>query len=169
MALSKQRRPFEEGHQRKFLVIIDDAPEVESAIFFAASRIAHSGGQIVMLYVIEPQSFQHWAGVRQVQLEEETAKAKALFRMFRIKLNQEGFEDIKTEEVIAEGIKSEEIVNLIEEDEDISILILGASTDPNQGPGPLISSLAGGSAGNFPIPMSIVPGTLSIEDLKTLA
>jgi len=169
MGLSKQRRPFEEGHQRKFLVIIDDAPEVESAVFFAASRIARSGGQIVMLYVIEPQSFQHWAGVRQLQLEEETTKAKALFRMFRIKLNQEGFEDIKTEEVIAEGIKSEEIVNLIEEDEDISILILGASTDPNQGPGPLISSLAGGSAVNFPIPMSIVPGTLTIEDLKTLA
>ncbi len=169
MGLSKQRRPFEEGHQRKFLVIIDDAPEVESAVFFAASRIAHSGGQIVMLYVIEPQSFQHWAGVRQVQLEEETAKAKALFRMFRIKLNQEGFEAINTEEVIAEGLKSEEIIKLIEGDEDISILILGASTDPKQGPGPLISSLASGSACTFPIPMSIVPGSLSIDDLKTLA
>ena len=169
MPLIKQRRAFEEGHHRKFLVIVEDAPEVEAAVFFAANRITHSGGQIVMLYVIEPEVFEHWAGVRQVRHEEETSKAKALFRMFRIKLNQEGFEDVKTEDVIREGIKSEEIIKLIEEDEDISILILGASTDSSRGPGPLVSSLAGSASGSFPIPMTIVPGNLSVADLKTLA
>ena len=35
-----------------------------------------SSGSLVMLYVIEPQEFQHWVGVRQVQLEEETTKAQ---------------------------------------------------------------------------------------------
>lgn len=170
MALTKKRRAFEEGHRRKFLVVIEDAPEVESALFFAAGRIEHSGGVIVLLYVIEPQDFQHWAGVRQVQIEEEQNTAKALFRLYRRKLNENGFENIETEEVIMEGTKAEEIVKLIEEDEDISILVLGASTNPKQGPGPLVSSLATGThAGSFPIPISIVPGNLTIEDLKTLA
>lgn len=165
----KKRRSFEAGHRRKFLLVVDDSPEVESALYYAASRIEHSSGSLVFLYVVEPQEFQHWMGVRQMQLEEETNKAKALFRLFRRKLNNAGFEPVVSEEIIREGNKAEEIVKLIDEDEDIAILVLGAAVDP-QGPGPLVSSLAAGkAAGTFAIPITIVPGNLSLEDIKTLA
>ncbi len=165
----KQRRVFEQGHRRKFLVVLDDTPEVESALFFAASRIGHTGGQIVLLYVIEPHDFTQWAGVKEVQIEEETAKAKALFRLNRRRLDKAGFEQIGTDEVIRSGKRPEAILKLIDEDEDIAILILGASTD-NRGPGPLVSSLAAGKlAGTFPIPIVIVPGNLSLDDLKAMA
>lgn len=167
--MAKQRRVFEQGHQRKFLVIVDDSQEVESALYYAALRIAHTSGRILALYVIEPQDYQHWMGVRQVQLEEETNKAKALFRMFRRKLNLAGFEGIDMEEVIREGKKNEQIVKLIEEDEDIAILVLGASTDP-KGPGPLVTSLASGqAAGSFHIPITVVPGNLTLDDLRAFA
>lgn len=165
----RKRRSFEAGHKRKFLLIVDDSEEVNAALFYAASRVLHSGGSIVMLYVIEPQDFQHWMGVRQVQMEEETAKAKAVFRLFRRKLNQEGFEDVVTEEVVLDGTKVEAITATIEDDEDVAILVLGASTD-TAGPGPLVSSLAAGTeAGNFPIPVTIVPGHLTLEEIQTLA
>lgn len=165
----KKRRSFEAGHARKFLLIVDDSQEVESALYYAASRIARSTGSILMLYVIEPQEFQHWAGVRQVQVEEETNKAKALFRLFRRKLNLAGFEAIPSEEVIREGTKPEEIVRMIDEDEDVAILVLGAAADA-KGPGPLVSSLAAGkAAGSFPIPVTIVPGNLALEDIIALA
>jgi nucleotide-binding universal stress UspA family protein len=165
----KKRRVFEQGHRRKYLVVVDEVPEVESAIFFAASRIGHTVGQIVMLYVIEPHGFHQWMGVRQAQIEEETNKAKALFRLHRRKLNNAGFEKIGCEEIIRHGKKPEEIVKLIDEDEDIAILVLGASTNP-KGPGPLVSSLAAGKlAGTFPIPIVVVPGNLTVEDLKGLA
>jgi len=166
----KKRRSFESGHRRKFLLIIDSSQEVEAALYYAASRVKHSGGSIVMLYVIEPQDFQHWVGVRQVQLEEETAKAKALFRLFRRKMNNDGFMDIATEEVISEGTKAEAIIEAIEADEDVAILILGAAVDTNTGPGPLVSSLAAGTAaGKFPIPITIVPGELTLKEILTLA
>jgi len=165
----KTRRSFEEGHTRKFLLIVDESPEVEAALFFVASRIAHSGGTAILLYVIEPQDYQHWMGVRQKQLEEETNKAKAVFRLFRRKLNTAGFEDILTEEIIREGKLAEEIIKLIDEDEDIAILVLGAATDA-KGPGPLVSSLATGkAAGSFPIPVTVVPGHLSLDEIKRLA
>src|SRR5689334_14038617 len=135
--MGKPRRVFEQGHRRKYLVIVDETSEVESALFFAASRINHAGGMLLLLYVIEPQDYQHWAGVRQVQIEEETNKAKALFRLFRRKLNQEGFQSLEIDEVILEGKPDEVIVNLINEDEDIAILVLGAASDP-KGPGPLV-------------------------------
>jgi nucleotide-binding universal stress UspA family protein len=167
--MGKKRRVFEQGHLRKFLVIVDESPEVESALFFCASRIQHAGGVLLLLYVIEPQDYQHWAGVRQVQIDEETTKAKALFRLLRRKLNQEGFQDIAVEEVIQEGKTDETILGVISDDEDVAILVLGASTDA-KGPGPLVSSLAAGKlAGTFPIPITIVPGDLSVEDIRTLA
>ncbi len=165
----KKRRVFEEGHRRKYLVIVDDSDEVEAALYFSALRVAHTSGSVLLLYVIEPQEYQHWVGVRQVQLEEETTKAKALFRMFRRKLNTAGFESVPTEEVILEGKKAEKIVELIDDDEDIAVLALGASTDA-KGPGPLVSSLAAGAtAGTFPIPITIVPGNLTLDDLQALA
>jgi nucleotide-binding universal stress UspA family protein len=165
----KQRRVFEQGHRRKFLVIVDETPEVELALFFAASRIGHTGGQIVLLYVIEPTDFTQWAGVKAMQVEEETAKAKALFRLNRRKLDKAGFESIATDEVVRSGKRAEEIVKLIEEDEDIAIMILGASVDKG-GPGPLVSSLATGKlAGSFPIPIVVVPGNLSLDAIKALA
>lgn len=169
MATTKKRRVFEEGHRRKYLVIVDESEEVEAALYYAALRIAHTSGLILLLYVIEPQEYQHWVGVRQVQLEEETNKAKALFRLFRRKLNTAGFEPVHTEEVVREGKKAEAILELIEEDEDIAVLVLGAATD-TKGPGPLVSSLAAGTvAGSFPIPITIVPGNLTLDDLQSLA
>lgn len=169
MPSSRKRRSFEAGHARKFLLVVDESQEVESALYYAASRILRSSGILVMLYVIEPQEYQHWVGVRQVQLEEETNKAKALFRLFRRKLHNVGFENIPIEEIVREGQTPEELQKLIEEDEDIAILVLGASTDP-KGPGPLVSTLAAGrAAGTFPIPITIVPGNLALEDILTLA
>lgn len=165
----KPRRSFEAGHRRKFLIVVDESQEVESALYYAASRVQRSSGSLTMLYVIEPGDYQHWVGVRQVQLEEETTKAKALFRLFRRKLASAGFESIECEDIIREGNQADEILKLIGEDEDISIMVLGAAAD-SKGPGPLVATLASGHfAGGFPIPVTIVPGKLSLEDIKALA
>jgi nucleotide-binding universal stress UspA family protein len=165
----RKRLSFEQGHLRKLLVIVDETPEVESALFFAAHRIRRTGGKLLLLYVIEPQDFQHWMGVRDIQRQEGVNKATAIFRLFKRKLVNAGFGDIPVEEVIREGNKPEQIIALIEEDFDVGILVLGASTD-TRGPGPLVSSLAAGRyAGTFPIPITIVPGTLSPDDIATLA
>jgi nucleotide-binding universal stress UspA family protein len=167
MPTFKKRRSFEAGHTRKFLLIVDESQEVESALYYAASRIVHSAGALLMLYVIEPQQFQHWAGVKQVQIEEETTKARALFRLFRRKLHLAGFENIPIEELVREGLKSEEIMRTIDEDEDVSILVLGAAIHPH-GPGPLVSGLAAGT-GTFPIPVTVVPGNLTFDEIVALA
>ena len=165
----KKRRSFEADHFRKFLLVIDSSPEVESALYYAASRMQRSSGSLVMLYVIVPQEFQHWINVRQQQVEEETAKAKALFRLMRRKLNLAGYDNVACEEIIREGEPDAEIRRLIDEDEDIAVLVLGASAEAG-GPGPLVSSLAtSGAMVSFPIPITVVPGTLALEDVVGLA
>jgi len=164
-----RRSVFAAGHKRKFLVVVDETPEVESALAFAAHRVHRSGGSVALLYVIEPPEFQDWLGVKDVYMEEQQAKAKAVFRLFRRKLKSYGCEDAQAEDIIREGKKPEQILKHIQEDEDIAILVLGASTDP-KGPGPLVTSLAAGRlAGSFPVPITIVPGNLTPEEIEGIA
>ncbi len=168
MSTINKRRSFEADKFRKFLVVVDETPEVEAALYYAASRMQRSSGSLVLLYVIVPQEFQHWINVRQQQIDEETAKAKALFRLMRRKLNLAGYENVACEEIIREGERAGEIRKLIDEDEDIAVLVLGASSEAAS-PGPLVSSLAvSGAMGKFPIPITIVPGTLALEDVRSL-
>lgn len=168
MPTTRLRRIHEAGHRRKILIIADESKEVEPALYFAALRARRTNATIVLLYVIELDA-QFWGGVRQVQIEEETDKAKAVFRLLKLKLGKENFSDVPTEEVILEGKKVEQILKHIEHDEDVAILVLGAASD-SKGPGPLVSSLVGGStAGQFPIPITIVPGTLTLSDIQAMA
>ena len=69
--------------------------------------------------------------------------------------------------MIRDGHKSEEILAIIEEDKDIAILVLGAGIG-KEGPGPLVAML-GRTGGDFPIPVTIVPGTLTDKQIEALS
>ena len=167
--LKKTRRSFEAGHFRKFLLIVDESKEVESALYFAASRIQRSSGSIVMLYVIVPQEFQHWINVRQQQVEEETTKAKALFRLFRRKLNLAGFRGRGLRGDHPRGGKGRGDPPPHRRGRRYRAPGARGLHDPD-GPGPLVSSFAAGTtAGDFPIPMTVVPGQLALADIQALA
>ncbi len=47
------------------------------------------------------------------------------------------------------------------------MLVLAAGTGA-EGPGPLVSTLAGRGAGSFPIPITIVPGHLSDAEIDAM-
>ncbi|TMJ85678.1 MAG: universal stress protein, partial [Alphaproteobacteria bacterium] len=54
-----------------------------------------------------------------------------------------------------------------DKDVDITMLVLAANPGP-EGPGPLITIMAK-TVGSFPIPITIVPGDLSDEDIDALS
>lgn len=150
------------------MAVVDDTPECESAVYFSACRARNTNSRIVLLFVSQPEEFQHWLRVEEIHREENEQTAAAVFRLYKRKLKNWGFEDVEVDEVVRHGEKSEEIVAAIEEDEDISFLVLGASTS-SEGPGRLVSWLAGKQAGVFPIPIVIIPGTLDLEEIEALA
>ena len=161
-----RRRSFEAGHRLKFLVVADESAECARAIHFAARRASRIGAGIIMLAVAEPGDLQHWLGVGEVMKAEAEAKARALLeRHAGIGRTIAG---IEPEMTIRTGNKAEEIRALIESDADISFLVLGASTG-QEGPGPLVSLLAGKAAGSFPVPVVIVPGGLTDAEIDALA
>ena len=68
---------------------------------------------------------------------------------------------------IREGRRREQILQLIDEEPGISILVLAASIGPD-GPGPLVSHMIGKIAGKMRIPITVVPGNLSADDIEAL-
>lgn len=164
--MSKKRRSYESGHSPKFLVVIDDSAECDRAVYFASRRGLRTGATVVMLRVIETQDRnQQWLGVADIMRAEAHEDANAV--LDRYAARSSSITGTTPERVIREGQKAEEVLALIEEDEDIAALILAAGTG-TEGPGPLVASLAK-TAGTFPIPVAIVPGHLSDEDLDTMS
>lgn len=160
-----KRLSREAGHRRKFLAIIDDTPECERAVAYASKRAQTTGGVLVLLFVIEPDDFQHWLGVEKIMREEANAGARAALDGYATSVRQKL--GIEPELVVREGKPADEIHKLIEDDQDIAVLVLGAGAG-KEGPGPLVGSIAGKGAA-FPIPVTVVPQNLSDEDLENLA
>lgn len=160
-----RRLSREAGHRRKFLAVIDGTVECERAAAYAARRAQATNGAVVLLYVIEPGEFQHWLGVEQIMREESESDAAAALDSNATKIRETI--GIEPEMVVREGNAAEELQKLIEEDQDIAILVLAAGSS-KEGPGPLVSSIAGKSAA-FPIPVTVVPQNLSDEEIESLA
>jgi nucleotide-binding universal stress UspA family protein len=160
--MSSKRRSYEKGHRRKYLVVIDDTPECDRAVYWAARRAGRTKSAVVMLRLIEPgDRNQQWLGVADLMQAEQMEAAKKLLDKYAARA--EKIAGVKVDRVIREGAASEQIIKLIDEDADIGILVLGAGTSAED-PGPLVSNVAK-FAGTFPIPLAIVPGHLSDEDI----
>jgi len=78
-----------------------------------------------------------------------------------------GIAAITPERVIREGDPTEQILDVIDKDVDITMLVLAANPGA-EGPGPLVTLMAE-AAGSFPIPLTIVPGDLSDADIDALS
>ena len=164
--MSIKRRSYEAGHSPKFLVVIDDTPECDRAVYFASRRALRTGASVLMLRVIETQDRnQQWLGVADIMRAEAHEEANAV--LDRHAARASSITGVMPERVIREGEKAQELLKLIEEDEDIAVLVLAAATG-KEGPGPMVATLAK-NAGDFPIPVGIVPGHLSDEDLDTMS
>ena len=164
--MSRKRRSYEAGHKPKYLVIIDGSPECDRALYYASRRAARTGATVLMLLVIEPEDrHQQWLGVADIMKAEAHEAANLILDQFANRAN--GIAGITPERVVRDGEKAEEILSLIESDEDIAVLVLAAGTG-KEGPGPLVSGLAK-TAGAYPIPVAIVPGHLTDEELDAMS
>ncbi len=152
----------------KFLVIVSDCPEARLAAFFSGRRAKRSGAKVSLLHVIEPPEFGHWATVAETMRAEAMENAETLLREFAAEVKAQSGED--PEEIIREGEIVDEIRKAIDGDPKIAFLFLGAATD-NGGPGPLVSALAHNPTylGARPIPVVVVPGSVTREELRKLS
>lgn len=152
--------------RRKFLVLIDTSPEHKKALRYAARRAQHTGGIVSLLAVVTPADFQHWRSVEDAMREEAMEEAERMLYEAGSDVNR--MTGIIPEVIVREGQPRDVLMTLLQEDADISIVVLGASTG-RDGPGPLVSLVAQQAQLAYPIPVTIVPGGLSDEAIDALA
>jgi nucleotide-binding universal stress UspA family protein len=165
MSDSKTPSAAELRRRSKFLVVVDDTPEVRVAVRYATRRARNVRCGVVMLRMVAPVDFQQWAGVAEIMRSEAHDAAQALLQKLAEQVNQDS--GLLPELVIREGVAKDEILKLVDEDPDIRMLVLAAAPG-GEGPGPLVSELAGQKAGQLSFLLTVIPGSLSDEQIDRL-
>jgi nucleotide-binding universal stress UspA family protein len=149
---------------RVFLVVVDQSAELKLALRFAARRARATGGRVAMLYVTEPAEAE-WLGVGDIMREERRAEAEQ--RLQELSTLVQTLSGEMPILYVREGNVREELLKLIDEEPSISILVLAADAGAG-GPGPLVTALTGKFASKLHIPLTIVPGSLTEEEVDAI-
>lgn len=153
--------------QRVILVVVDETEEMRNALRYACRRARRTGGRVALLYVIEPLEFQHWLGVGRVM--EEDARAEAEQRIQT--LAAEVFAQTGAMPVvhIREGQRAEQLVQLLREDpRGVSLLVLGTARGGSD-PGPVVTYMLTNLGRHIRVPVTLVPGELTTEEIDALS
>jgi nucleotide-binding universal stress UspA family protein len=141
---------------RSYLVVMDESPEAQAALRYAASRAARTGGRVEIVTVIEPIEFVQWGGVQAAMEEEARLRAEAMVLGASGALAEQA--GVKPTVTVRQGDPVREVTELLRQRPDVAALVLG--TPAEGGPGPLVSHFAGPVAGTLPCPLILVPGGL---------
>ena len=143
---------------RIYLTVIDDTPEAEIALRFAARRAVKTGGGVEILALVPPQEFIAFGGVQATIEEEARLHAEGLVARAAGTLIEESG--------LRQGDGPKVIREMIAANPDIAALVLGAAT--NGAPGPLVTHFTGDLSA-MPVPLMIVPGNLDRDAIDRLS
>ncbi len=150
---------------RIYLVVVDESPEAGIALRFAARRAVKTGGGVEILTVIPPQEFIAFAGVQATIEEEARLHAEGLVAGAAGTLLEES--GLRPSITVREGEAAKIIREMIEANPEIAALVLGAAA--TGAPGELIAHFTGADAGALPVPVMIIPGSLTREAIDRLS
>lgn len=148
-----------------FLVVVDETPECLKAMRFAARRAQNTGRGVAMLYVIEPDEFQHWQVVANAMRAEAFQAAES--RLSALSAEVKALTGIEPTYAIKEGSKRDKVLEYMRENAGVALLVLGAGAG-GEGPGPLVTSLGGQMSGTLSFPVTIVPGAMSFDEIDAV-
>lgn len=152
---------------RIFLVVIEDTEQLASVLRYACNRAKFTGGKVALLFVIDMdsgQEFQHWQFVGNLMEEEAREAAAQTLSRHAAQISKET--GSAPDQYIRIGNTREELFALIKEHPGISNLLLGSA--PGEKPGPLVEAVTGKYAGKIGIPVTVIPGCLSLEEIDRL-
>ena len=156
----------EDAPGRVFLIVVDESEEMQIALRFASRRARHTDGRVALLHVIEPTEFQHFMGVGDLLAEEARERAEHYIQSLAGQVKE--LSGKLPVVFLREGDRRDELLRLVQEERNISILVLAASAQSGS-PGPLIQSLTGKFVSRLRVPLTIVPGNLSEKAIDAVS
>ena len=155
-------------NEQFILVIADGSKEMDVALKYACARSKKTSRKIMIASFIQPLDVLTTQGVTEIMQNEarEEAEKNIKFASDVVKKSTGELPVIN----IREGEIIQELKSLINEEKNISVLVLGANVDEKEkNPGPIINSLVSKELSNFRIPIMIVPGNFSNEHISLIS
>ena len=149
----------------KYLVGIDQHDESKVALRLACMKANARGSQVIMVHVITPADFQTLGAIADRMREERKREGQQLLS----ELAEEAYSTygIRPQTVLREGPTGDEILEAALVDAYVSMIVIGIA-EHGTGRGKLASWLATQLGNKLLIPLLMVPGNLTDQQLHSL-
>ncbi|MDX2073750.1 MAG: universal stress protein [Alphaproteobacteria bacterium] len=149
----------------KFLVCVDQHEESQAALRFACLKAITRGAIVDIIHILPPADFQTLGIIADRMSEERRSEGEALLR----KLSEEAQRryGISPGLILREGSAGDELLKVLSEMSDVSVLIVGTAHHM-KGRGKLASWLAQQLGQKLFIPLLMVPGNLTEDQIRVL-
>ncbi len=155
---------FMKKPQSKYLVCVNDKEHSETVLRYACVRAKVTGSAVQMINVIDPVEHHTLFSVADVIQEDRKKEARKLLRDLAAKAEE--WTEIKPTTTLREGGLADEIIAAIEKDSSINLLLLGVSASGAKGK--LLPQLTAAIGDCYHIPLTIVPGNLTEQEIEEL-
>ena len=162
---AKRHITARERGTEKLLVCVANNDASKAALRLACLKAKKRGDQVDILTVIEPADFQSLLSVSDQIARERREQAEKLLESMAEIAQTEG---ITPSLVLREGKIGEEIVSATMEDSNISMLVLGVYSQSATAM-KLVTWLSQRLGSNLLVPVLLVPGNLTDQQIESLA
>ena len=148
----------------KYLVCVDKREESRIALRLACMKARARGSSVDLLHVITPADFQTLGVIADRMREERRGEGEQLLKSLSEEANHY---DIVPSLLLREGPVGDEILAVTQGDPDINIIVIGVAHH-SAGRGKLAAWLAGQLSSKLFVPVLMVPGNLTDQQLEAL-
>ncbi|MBU0800959.1 MAG: universal stress protein [Alphaproteobacteria bacterium] len=163
---AQEKRQGRRGDGGVYLVVADETPEFLVALRYAALMARSNRGHIAILQIMNIDDFQHWGSVEERMRKEMRDQAEKFIWNSAKAVNE--LNGILPALYIAEGNRTDVLIETINKDDTIRLLVLGGGVQAG-GPGALVAHFTGKGLGKLRVPVVVVPGHLEPEAIDALA
>jgi hypothetical protein len=151
----------------KYLVFVDDQKYSEVVLKVACSKARAKNNPVELLFVINPSEYNSIFAVGDRMKKERREEVEAFLDTMAAKVKKQY--DIIPSINIREGDTADEIISCIDEQHDISMLVMSSSPASASGGGKLLTSIISELDDTLHIPMMIVPPHLTTQQIQELS
>ncbi|MCE2927701.1 MAG: universal stress protein [Rickettsiales bacterium] len=149
----------------KYLVCVDGREDCLAALRLVCLKALARAGSVEMLHVTPPADFQTLGGIADRIRDERTREGEEL--LDRLMLECQQHYGIRPSTHLREGAIGEEIIAAAVADPDVMMVVIGVA-HATGARGTLAAWLANQLGGKLPIPLLMVPGNLTQQQLQQL-
>ncbi|MCK5284313.1 MAG: hypothetical protein KAJ86_01860 [Alphaproteobacteria bacterium] len=154
------KRPKE--NKAVYLVVADETCGFQGALVYSARMAKKNDARLDILFVMESQDFQPWAGIAaRLQGEQRSKIEQLLINAVETVYDMTG---LVSSIHLEKGVLFETVLDVIDNNSCIELFVLGAE-EQSGNPGPLVSYFTGKGLSSLSVPLTIVPADLRNHDL----